>query len=165
VKAERLIQLDYFSCMGLQEIEVIAGAMREDAWADGSAVVQQGENKGGVYFILDGNVRVDRRQENGEIVNLGYLGPGAVFGILGILDGVERAASCVAEGTARCAVMERADFLDLMNGSTPLAMRFQVAVLRCLARAIRNTNGRLTELAALPACVISLDDLEQVFSD
>jgi hypothetical protein len=61
--------------------------------------------------------------------------------------------------------MERADFLDLMNGSTPLAMRFQVAVLRCLARAIRNTNGRLTELAALPACVISLDDLEQVFSD
>jgi len=61
--------------------------------------------------------------------------------------------------------MDRKDFLDLMNGATPLAMRFQVAVLRCLARDIRSTNSRLTELAALPSCKLSLEDLEEVFTD
>jgi len=163
MEAERLNGLDYFSGMRTSEVEVVAGAMREDAWWDGSVVVQQGDQKGSVYFVLEGAVRIERRQENGEIVSVGHLGPGAVFGILGVLDGVARAASCVAEGTVRCAIMERKDFLDLMNGATPLALRFQLAVLRCLARDLRSTNGRLTELAALPACKVSLDDLEEVF--
>lgn len=160
---ERVASLDYFQGMQRQEVEVIAGAMKEDAWWDGSVVVQQGDQKGSVYFVLEGNIRVERRQENGEIVAVGMLGVGAVFGILGVLDGVPRAASCVAEGTVRCAIMDRKDFIDLMNGSTPLAMRFQIAVLRCLARDIRSTNTRLTELAALPSCRLTLDDLEEVF--
>ncbi len=162
---QRLSDLDYFSGMRAQEVEVVAGAMREDAWWDGSVVVQQGDQKGSVYFVLEGSIQVERRLENGEIVVVGHLGPGAVFGILGVLDGAPRAATCVAQGTVRCAIMDRKDFLDLMNGATPLAMRFQVAVLRCLARDIRSTNGRLTELAALPACKLTLEDLEEVFTD
>ena len=161
---ERLSGLDYFGGMKSQEIEVVAGAMREDAWWDGSVVVQQGDQKGSVYFVLEGGIRVERRLENGEIVTVGHLGPGAVFGILGVLDGAPRAATCVAQGTVRCAIMDRKDFLDLMNGATPLAMRFQMAVLRCLARDIRSTNSRLTELAALPSCRLSLEDLEEAFS-
>jgi CRP/FNR family cyclic AMP-dependent transcriptional regulator len=165
VEVDRLTELDYFHGMGVAEIEVISGAMREDAWWDGTVVVQQGEQKGGVYFVLEGGIRVERRQDNGEIVTVGRLGPGAVFGILGVLDGVPRAATCVAEGTLRCAFMGRKDFLDLMNGLTSLALRFQVAVLRCLARDIRSTNARLTELAALPSCSVNLEDLEEVFGD
>ncbi len=163
MESTRLRGLDYFRGMQSQEIDVISGAMREDAWWDASTIVQQGDQKGGVYFILEGTIRVERRQDNGEIVTVGRLGPGAVFGILGVIDGVPRAATCVAEGTVRCAIMERKDFLDLMNGSTPLAMRFQISVLRCLARDIRSTNSRLTELAVLPACSLTLDDLEEVF--
>ena len=94
---ERVIGMDYFQGMQPQEIEVIAGAMKEDAWWDGSVVVQQGDQKGSVYFVLEGTVRIERRQDNGEIVTVGMLGSGAVFGILGVLDGVPRAASCVAE--------------------------------------------------------------------
>jgi CRP-like cAMP-binding protein len=163
MESERLSPLDYFNGMRKSELEVVAGAMSEDAWWDGSVVVQQGDQKGSVYFVLEGSVRVERRQENGEIVAVGRLGSGAVFGVLGVLDGVTRAASCVAEGTVRCAVMHRKDFLDLMNGSTPLALRFQMAVLRCLARDIRCTNARLTELASLPSCTVTNDDLEEVF--
>ncbi len=163
MNAERLKPLDYFRGMRESEIEVVAGAMREDAWWEGSMVVQQGDQRGSVYFVLDGQIRIERRQENGEIVEVGRLGPGSVFGILGVLDGVARAASCVAQGTVRCAIMDRTDFLDLMQGTTPLALRFQMSVLRCLARDIRSTNSRLTELAALPSCPVTLSDLEEVF--
>ena len=159
------MQLDYFRDMREQEIEVVAGAMTDDAWWDGSTVVQQGDQRGGVYFILEGQVRIERRLQEGEIVAVGRLGPGAVFGILGVLDGVPRAASCIAEGTVHCAMMSRSDFLDLMNGATALALRFQLAVMRCLARDIRSTNNRLAELAALPACLVTFEDLEEVFSD
>ena len=161
--SERLTSLDYFRGMKPQEVEVIATAMTEDAWWEGSTIVQQGDQRGCVYFILEGCVRIERSLQNGEIVMVGRLGPGAVFGILGVLDGTDRAATCIAEGTARCAVMERSDFLDLMAGTTPLALRFQLAVLRCLARDIRSTNRQLTELAALPACVVSIADLEEIF--
>jgi CRP/FNR family transcriptional regulator, cyclic AMP receptor protein len=163
MNADRLQSLDYFRGMTAAEVEVVAGAMNEDAWWDGSMVVQQGDQKGSVYFVLEGSIRIERRLENGEIITVGHLGPGAVFGILGVLDGVPRAANCVSEGTTRCAVMNRTDFLDLMSGTTPLALRFQLAVLRCLARDIRSTNSRLAELAAVPACRVSLNDLDEVF--
>ena len=163
METERVKTLDYFVGMTASEVEVVAGAMREDAWWDEAVVVQQGDNKGSVYFVLEGIIRIEQRKETGEIVSVGRLGPGAVFGVLGVLDGVQRAASCVAEGTVRCAIMERKDFIDLMNGATPLAMRFQLAVLRCIARDIRSTNAKLTELAALPSCKVTVEDLEEVF--
>ena len=163
MNSERLQNLDYFQGMSMAEVEVVAGAMKEDAWWDGSVIVQQGDERGSVYFVLEGSVRVERRLENGEIVTVGHLGPGAVFGVLGVMDEVPRAANCVSDGTTRCAVMNRTDFVDLMNGTTPLALRFQMAVLRCVARDIRSTNSRLAELAALPACRVSIEDLDAVF--
>ncbi len=165
MESERLHKLSYFEEMSAPEMEVVAASMREDAWWDGTTIVQQGDQGGGVYFLLEGVVRIEHRLKEGEIVQVDRLDPGAVFGLLGVMDGVSRAASCVAQGRVRCAVMERGDFLDLMNGDTTLALRFQLSILRCLARDIRSTNTKLAELVSYPSCEVSFDELIEVFPD
>ncbi len=162
---ERLERLSYFDDMSSQEVDIIASTMREDAWWDGAVIVQQGDQGGCVYFVLEGQVQVKRQLEEGEIVGVGTLGPGAAFGLLGVMAGTQRAASCVAKGQVRCAVMERGDFLDLIQGNTTLSLRFQLAILRCLARDIRSTNTKLAELVAYPACDLSAEDLVEVFGE
>jgi CRP/FNR family cyclic AMP-dependent transcriptional regulator len=160
-----LISLPHFSGMSPEEAAVVAGVMRENQWADGAKIIEQGDKGGGVYFLMEGDIRIDRQQREGEIVTVGRIGQGAVFGVLGVLDGLPRAASCIAQGEVRCAVMERGEFMDLMDGSTPLAMRFQISILRYLARDVRSTNRRLAELAAVPACAVEAGDLEEVFPE
>ena len=162
---KRLAELEYFDQMSPEEIVVIAGAMNEDAWWDGSTIVQQGDQGGGIYFVLEGDVGVQRRLYEGEIVTVGRLGRGAVFGILSVLDGVPRAATCIAEGSVRCAVMSRKDFMDLMEGGSTLALRFQRSVLQRLARDIRSTNNKLAELVALDNCIVTFDDLVEMFPE
>ncbi len=95
---ERLERLSYFDDMSSQAVDIIAGTMREDAWWDGAAILQQGDQGGCVYFVLEGHVRVEHQLEEGEIVSVGTLGPGAAFGLLGVMAGAQRAASCVAQG-------------------------------------------------------------------
>ena len=91
---ERVASLDYFQGMQRQEIEVIAGAMKEDRPVGrvgrGSARRPEGKASTSYWKVI---FRVERRQDNGEIVTVGMLGVGAIFGILGVLDGA-RAASC-----------------------------------------------------------------------
>ncbi len=165
MEAARLQELSYFKEMTDSEVDLIASSMRNDAWWDGTTIIQQGDQGGGVYFLLEGNVRVEHRLQEGEIIHVGRLGPGSVFGLLGVMDGLPRAASCVSQGKVRCAVMGRGDFLDLIDGGTTLALRFQLAILRCLARDIRSTNTMLAELVAVPACVVSFEDLVEVFPE
>ncbi len=160
-----IAQLPHFVGVPEKDVGVIAAVMRSASWDDGSMIIEQGDSGGGVYFVMDGQIRIDRELREGEIITVGRITPGAVFGVLGILDGVPRAASCVAEGAVRCAVMERGDFMDLMDGASPLAMRFQISILRYLARDVRSTNRRLAQLASVSACAVTAEDLEEVFPE
>jgi CRP-like cAMP-binding protein len=161
----RLDTLSYFEEMSSEEVGIVAASMREGAWSDGMTILQQGDQGGGVYFVLEGTVQIEHRLEEGEVVQVGSIKPGGVFGLLGVIGASPRAASCVSQGHVRCAVMERGDFMDLLQGGTTLAMRFQLSILRCLARDIRSTNTRLAELVAYPTCRVSFGDLIEVFPD
>lgn len=165
MEGKNLESLSYFEEMSSSEVDIIAGSMRADAWTEDTAILLQGEQGGGVYFLLEGSVRVEHRLEGGQIIQVGLLHPGAVFGLLGVMEATPRAASCVAVGVVRCAVMERGDFVDLIKGAAPLSLRFQLAILRYMARDIRSTNTKLAELVAYPACVVRFADLIEVFPE
>jgi CRP/FNR family cyclic AMP-dependent transcriptional regulator len=160
-----LSNLPQFSGMSVDEMALVSAVMSEERWAAGETILEQGDTGGGVYFVLDGKIRIDRELRTGEIVTVGRIGSGAVFGVLGVLDGVPRAATCVALSEVCCGVMKRAEFMDMMDGTSTLAMRFQISILRYLARDVRRTNERLAQLAAVSACSVSSEDLEEIFPE
>jgi CRP-like cAMP-binding protein len=139
--------------------DAVASMMDERSFPDGAVLLRQGERRGGVFVLLDGQVRVERVLTTGGTVDLATLGRGAALGTLAALDGGERGASVVARGPVRCAVLPRLAFQELMEGSTPVALGFQLAVVRDLLRDVRTTNRRLVELASLPDQSLSLEEL------
>jgi CRP/FNR family transcriptional regulator, cyclic AMP receptor protein len=156
---QRLDGVPLFSSLDDRARNAVASMMTERAYPDGAALLTQGERSGGVFVLLEGSIRVERTLPAGGTVDLVTLGPGALFGTLAVLDGGARAASCLARGPVRCGVLPRTAFMDLMDGRTPVALRFQHAVICDLFKDIRATNRRLVELAALPDSQVPMEAL------
>lgn len=157
--AEALVGSPMLAALPDRARDAVASMMDERAYPDGAILLRQGERLGGVFFVLEGEVRVERRLPGGGTVDLATLGAGAALGTLAALDGGARGASVIARGRVRCAVMPRGAFQELMEGPTPEALGFQLAVVRDLARDVRATNHRLVELACLPDQSLSLEEL------
>ena len=138
-----------------RSIRVLAGVMRRRSWEDGDIILSQGAPPDGLYFLLAGHIRVERRLPDGGTVGLATMGPGAMFGALSALDGGLRAAHCIAWGSVNCGWLSQNDVLDLINGTSPLSMQFHLVVLKVLFGDLRATNRRLAELATLPALDMS----------
>lgn len=153
------------SFLGLDDraLASVAAVMHERAYPPGAIILEQGRRMGGVFVLLSGHVRVERRLPDGATVDLVTLGPGAVFGVLAAMDGGPRAASCVAKDEVVCGVISRFDFMELMQGRSQTALLFQVGVLRDLYKDLRATNRRLVDLASLPDQQLALTQVDDVF--
>ncbi|MFT4977854.1 MAG: CRP/FNR family cyclic AMP-dependent transcriptional regulator [Myxococcota bacterium] len=141
--------------MDERALSALAGVLVLREFDDSQAIMRQGQPADGIYLLLRGHVRVTRQLPGDSTVGLVTMGPGALFGALAALDGRSRAADCIAWGRVQTGFLSLADFSALMEGDTPSALRFQVAVLRTLFSDIRNTNQRLAELATLPEMDLS----------
>jgi CRP-like cAMP-binding protein len=155
MKASALNVIQSLRELDARSIGALAGVMQRRTWVDGDIILEQGGPPDGLYFLLSGHIRVERGLPDGGSVGLATMGPGAMFGALSALDSGRRAAHCIAWGSVRCGWLSQNDFLDLINGSSPLALQFQLVVLKVLFGDLRATNRRLAELATLPALDMS----------
>lgn len=133
-----------------RSLGALSAVFEHRAYEHGALIVEQGSRRGGLFLLVSGWVKVERRLPDGSTVDLMTIGPGALFGVLSVLDGGERGATCVAQGTVECAELPRSEARDLVNGRTPLALRFQLAVIREVFSDLRRTNQRLASLATMP---------------
>ena len=83
-----------------------------------------------------------------ESVVLSTLGPGAVFGELGILDGKPRSATIVAVTDMDIAVLDRLGLARLIDSLPSVACTLFSAIIVRVGERLRATNVRVQELAA-----------------
>jgi len=103
--------LPMFSVLPLPVLDSLAMAARTLEFADGAAVVSQGE-RGDRYYVVDaGQLEV---QVNGEVVT--RLAAGEGFGELALLHDAPRAATVVAQGPVRVLALDRDAFLGAITG-------------------------------------------------
>ncbi|MBL8614020.1 MAG: cyclic nucleotide-binding domain-containing protein [Deltaproteobacteria bacterium] len=152
----RLSAIPLFRGFDERALAGIASFIQVLRFDDGDLVVEQGSREGGCYIVLRGQVRLFRTTPDGSAVDLVTLGPGALFGLLTVLDGLPRAASGAARGEVEVAELSFAAFSELMDGRGATALRFQVAVCQELVKDIRAANLRLAELASLPSQEVSM---------
>jgi len=120
--------LELFAGSPDESLRAVAERAAEIDFEPGHHIVQQGQVGTGLYLVISGRVRVMRGSEV-----LAELGPGEVFGELGVLDQEPRLASVVAEEPTRCLGIASWDFIDLLETDPHLAL----GLLRVLARRLR----------------------------
>src|SRR5262245_58536591 len=114
---ELLRTVPLLSVLDPAELERLAGLAIELDYADGEALMRQGEPGDRFFLIVSGGVTVER---NGRAI--ARRGPGDHLGEISLLDGRPRTATVVADGPVQVIVLDRRDF-DRLLAEQPAVAR------------------------------------------
>jgi CRP/FNR family cyclic AMP-dependent transcriptional regulator len=132
-----------------REIAVqIVDLVRAEHVAAGTVLIQEGVTSTGfMALILEGEAIVANAIAGAdESVVLAELGPGALFGELGILDGKPRSATVTAITDVDIAVLDRPGLARLIDTLPGAACALLSAIIVRVSERLRATNSRVQEL-------------------
>ncbi|HMK71921.1 MAG TPA: cyclic nucleotide-binding domain-containing protein [Myxococcaceae bacterium] len=101
----------------------------------GNPVCFEGQEGDAAYFIASGEVEVVRGDHT-----LAHLGPGEVFGMVALMDGGPRSATCVTATPTRLFRLARADFEQLFASGNRFAFQLVDGMARQLVRNLRTAD-------------------------
>jgi CRP-like cAMP-binding protein len=128
-----LLDQPLFAGLPTPRLEAAARSLVPVAVEAGEAVIREGDPADRFYLVDAGSLRVSRRTESGE-ETLRELGPGAVFGEIGLLRNVPRTATVTATSPAVLYALDAADFAGLVGSGPGLGTRLLDLYRGALAR-------------------------------
>jgi CRP/FNR family cyclic AMP-dependent transcriptional regulator len=111
----------------------------------GTMLFQQGDEGDALYGVVDGLIRICIAGESGKELTLGLMETGDIFGEIALLDGLPRSADAYAAEDSTLLVIDRAQFLPMLERGGRLARH----VIELLCERLRENTERLGEHAFL----------------
>jgi CRP/FNR family transcriptional regulator, cyclic AMP receptor protein len=138
--AKALRTAELFQELRPEDLRRLANLATTRSYKPDSMIVKEEDTAIALYCILSGSVRVQRQGSSPDgPVTLAELGPGAVFGEMGLLDDFARSASVVAITATECALLTKWEFRrELKNHPT-----IGLALLRVLSQRVRALDARV----------------------
>jgi CRP/FNR family cyclic AMP-dependent transcriptional regulator len=134
-----------FAGLSEQALEPIARLAIMRRVPRNSTVVMAGDRTDYVYLILSGNLKVLVSDEEGREVILSMLGPGELFGEMGVLDENPRSATVVAAQPSDLIVIAKSDFKRCLQDNFDVAMW----IMRNLVHRLRTADRKIESLALM----------------
>ncbi len=122
------------------ELEEVAGIVKELRFGDGDVVFRAGDPGNEMFVVLAGSVLVRRDRKV-----VAELEVGEVVGEMAVLDGLPRSADTVARGDVRLLRLNGDDLLGLLDRRPALAR----GILRTLTQRIRDSSARQDQVDQL----------------
>lgn len=110
-----------------------------------TVVLNAGDSTDNIYFVLSGSLKVQVSDEDGREVILSKLGPGELFGEMGVLDENPRSATVLAVEPSQVVVMGKADFKQCLIDNPDVAL----FIMRNLTKRLRMADRNIESLALL----------------
>jgi CRP/FNR family cyclic AMP-dependent transcriptional regulator len=110
-----------------------------------TVVLHDGDRTDNIYFVLSGALKVQISDEEGREVILSILGPGELFGEMGVLDDHPRSATVLAVESSEVVVIGKADFKRCLVENPDVSL----FIMRNLAKRLRLADRNIESLALL----------------
>lgn len=117
--------------------------MRRRSLETGEAILVEGKPCEGLYFVIQGQVRLIRGSTEGREHVLRVLGPGATFNDIAVFDGGTNSDGAVAVGTATVGFIPKANMTALIDRHPQVAK----AALKLLSSRQRTLGNIVEDLA------------------
>lgn len=132
---------------GLPEatLERIAGIATRRGAPKGSVIFSQGDPGDALYGVASGRVRISATGSAGQEVFLNIMQPGDTFGEIAVMDDLPRTAAATALDDATLVLINRADFIGLVEHEPKLAIH----LLKLLCARLRWTSELVEDSAFL----------------
>jgi CRP-like cAMP-binding protein len=127
------------------ELEAVLVRATIQRFARGETIMRQGDPARCMVVILQGRVRISVTSVEGHETSLGVLGAGEVVGEMALLDDGERSADVTALEDGVLLLIQRGDFLRLLEANPGLCIR----LMQSLCGRLRDANRSVEEIARL----------------
>jgi CRP/FNR family transcriptional regulator, cyclic AMP receptor protein len=144
----RLQQIFLFRNLPERVLALVAALAQTERFGGGERIFEEGQPGDKFYLILEGKVRISKSIAGLGEEALAILGEGEYFGEMALIDDAPRSADAIADERATLSVIARQDFVDLLNRNKDLAYELLWGLVRTLSGRLRETNAKMTFLAA-----------------
>ncbi len=142
-----LSSVPLFTVLTPEQRARLIGRAAEQTYLPSQVIIRQDEAGATAFVLLAGRVRVIEAVADSPVeMFLGELGPGDVFGEMGVLRDRPRSATVVALERVRCLAIPALDFLEMLKTSNEMSM----AMLRVLATRLYDADRLLARHAPDP---------------
>jgi CRP-like cAMP-binding protein len=126
-------------------VDRLAALASKRTYEKGAVVFAQGDEGDALYGVASGRVRISACGLGGQEVFLNIMEPGDTFGEIAVMDGLPRTAAATALDDATLIVIQRQDFLNLLEREPKLGIH----LLKLLCERLRWTSELVEESAFL----------------
>jgi CRP/FNR family transcriptional regulator, cyclic AMP receptor protein len=113
---EQLLKtLPPFSELGRKDIRIICSLLQTRNYLAGEYIFYQGDPGIGLYMIDEGEVEIQRIDDEGNTFSMANFIKGDFFGEMALVDGEKRSASAVAKSDCRLAVLFKPDLDEFIE--------------------------------------------------
>lgn len=140
-----LRSIPLFEALTPEQLGKVASLARLRSCSIREVVVTQGEPADALFAIVRGRLKVASCAADGRDTVLGIMAEGEVFGEVALLDGGQRSATCTAIEPCELLVIDRVQFLELLEQSPGIAVK----LLHVLSARLRRLSQRSEDAAFL----------------
>lgn len=146
-----LARVPLFQGLTADQLALLRPALRRKYLIAEAELVGAEEPGDAAYLIVDGFVRIQMTEQNGEEIILAILGPGNIVGEMSLVDSLGRSATAIAHQPVDLFVIERSNFTAMLqqipviayNLTRILSRRLRLANALAASLAVRDVDGRI----------------------
>ncbi|MBL4615788.1 MAG: SLC26A/SulP transporter family protein [Magnetovibrio sp.] len=142
-----LAQMDLALNLNDNQTAYLKSILKEQSFCKGDVILNQGEHTTQMYLLVSGSVSVmvsmrGRRRS----VRLSGLRPGVTFGEMGLINGLARSTSVIADQKVTCLVLSRSAFDEMTKDRPDIFNVVMMNMLRETSNRLRVTSAHVSEL-------------------
>ena len=112
---EILQAIPMFAQLSKRDFSALFNIIHNRSYVAQEYIFYQGDPGIGLYIIRDGDVRIERKLDTGEIIPLAKFKEGDFFGELALVDDEKRSASAIADSDVKLAVIFKPDLDEFIS--------------------------------------------------
>jgi CRP/FNR family transcriptional regulator, cyclic AMP receptor protein len=124
------------------EIDTLLAYSRVERYPAGEEIYAKGSPGQSMFVVLRGTAKMSSVSLDGKEIVLNIMHPGEIFGEIAILDGKERSADAVAMTDCDVLVVNRRDFLPMLEKHADMCM----ILLVTLCQRLRQTSEQVEDI-------------------
>ena len=131
-----------FGKLSAGEIDSLISYARVERYPAGYEIFAKGSSGQSLVAVLRGSIKISSLSNEGKEIVFNIINAGEIFGEIAVLDGEERSADATAMTDCELLVLNRRDFLRLLENRADLCM----ILLRILCQRLRQTSEQVEDV-------------------
>lgn len=139
--ASDVAKIPFFYDVTGEDLDKLASILNHQKFSLDQVIFKEGDEQTGMYFILEGDVQILKKNNKGKQELLTVLCAPQIFGEMALIDRGRRSASVIAQTDILTAELTREDFEKFMREEPNLAVHIIRKIAHTLSLRLRKVSA------------------------